>query len=1718
MANSNAAADSPSQTPSTEGVKILDLSKITQDTSNPCVLEMSDLENLGSLVAISRPEAGEKSEISLDPGTNYIFDFAEGDVSSLVESCGDLVMTFEDGGQLTLNNFLQSIESDVPSVLAFAAVGDAIEAAGESDLADAGDGEIVNIEDILDVEPSDDDLEEPQTQVRNENSEQAGDVIAQNDDAVLTVANIEPAAGDEASAAELASLEPDAGEVSASDLASIEPAAGDATGSSGNTGFGFGSNFASTGIIPLADVGPINPTALSFSLPSVDTDLLILDEDGNPIIFSPQTQLLDETDLGPITVSDTLNIDFGSDGPGAISSTGEFAFSGSLLDGGLTSGGQDVDVVATDNGYTATINNGADTVFEFVLNQETGEYIFTQFLPLDHADATDPNDVIQLSFGVQASDSDGDIAETVVTIGIADDAPEAIAPDENTINEADLQSGPIVINDSLDVDFGNDAPGELLPNGVVEVPSDLTSNGQTITVTQTADGYVGNLPNGQPAFVLVVDATNGDYTFTQIAPLDHASGNDTITLNFGVTATDFDGDSASSTITINVVDSAPEINDEPSVGAGVENIDESDIPLGTTVNGSVDVDFGADNPGSLTPNDTVQITGATGTPNAITSGGQPVTITQTPNGYVGNLPGGQTVFVLSIDPQNGDYVFVQNIAIDHNDPTNDNEEITLSFGITATDGDGDTDSGFIAINIADDAPEATDDVNSVDESGTVTGNILSNDDGGNDGQPVITEFNGQPIPAAGLVVTGTYGVLTIQPNGSYSYTANSDNPEGVDSFDYTITDADGDTADATLNITVSAIDDKPDVQVASEFVDETDLVDGNIVETGQVVVDYGTDGPGTITIDSFASSGSQLNNALTSGGQPVTVALDGTTFTGTTPDGSVIFTMDVQPNGEYTFTLIGTLDHADPNDPNDIINLEFTVNAADSDDDITPTTITVGVKDDVPTIGDSQGTVDETNFDNGNLTYSDTIDTSFGVEIGSVQPTDNTSATVNGQPITLTSNGQAVSINETADGYVGQTANGTTIFTLALNSQTGQYVYTQFGSLDHPDGNDANDIITLNFDFAVQSTDGDSATGTVSIEVADDGVSAVDDQNGAEEGQFITGSVIANDDVSQDAPNEISQVVFNGQTFAISANTPAVVNTDLGVLTLNIDGTYTFEATDLGDPDGTAEFTYTLIDSDGDSDTATLSIRVTPDGEPVAVTEEMTVDETGLTPGPMVINESIDVNFGLDGQGSIDPNGDITVSGSSAAGDKLTSGGQPVEITATTNGYVAMIAGTNTKVFELTIQDNGEYTFELLEHVDHADATDPNDLIKLEFGVTVSDSDGDEADGTITINLLDDAPVAYDDADSIAEGENSTSGNVITNDEQSEDAPTPVTEITFNGVDYPVVPGTATVVNGDHGVLRLNSDGTYTYTSNGTNATAVQDVFTYTLTDFDGDQETAELTISIADVDSKPEISVKPLSVDETDIDTAPAGSDTDSETAVGQFGFDGPGSYEVTGVNSFSFNTTQATGGTLTSNGVPVTVAIVNGQYVGTAGNETIFTFGIDAQSGEYTFTLLGSLDHADATDANDVLNLTFGVNAVDTDGDAATGLVQVSVYDDGPSINTKFRPIDESGLGNADSISYTHTLNFDYGEDGAGTIDPTGNFEAKFVEGGDTVDLTSTGRPIVVSATADGYVGIANGETVFTLSVEDNGEYTYTQFAPIDHPNESDPDDVIWLKFEVQ
>jgi hypothetical protein len=174
-------------------------------------------------------------------------------------------------------------------------------------------------------------------------------------------------------------------------------------------------------------------------------------------------------------------------------------------------------------------------------------------------------------------------------------------------------------------------------------------------------------------------------------------------------------------------------------------------------------------------------------------------------------------------------------------------------------------------------------------------------------------------------------------------------------------------------------------------------------------------------------------------------------------------------------------------------------------------------------------------------------------------------------------------------------------------------------------------------------------------------------------------------------------------------------------------------------------------------------------------------------------------------------------------------------------------------VFTLKVGTNGTYEFKLYDQLDHADKTNPDDVINLDFGFKATDTDGDSANGTITIHVKDDGPVAVDDAKTVLASQTSVGGNVLSNDDVGADEPgLGVTAIKFGGTTY-TVPTTGTIsVSGVYGTLVIASSGTYVYTPTTTGKGGL-DQFTYTLVDQDGDPDMAVLSFQVADRFTPPE-------------------------------------------------------------------------------------------------------------------------------------------------------------------------------------------------------------------------------------------------------------------------
>ena len=146
-------------------------------------------------------------------------------------------------------------------------------------------------------------------------------------------------------------------------------------------------------------------------------------------------------------------------------------------------------------------------------------------------------------------------------------------------------------------------------------------------------------------------------------------------------------------------------------------------------------------------------------------------------------------------------------------------------------------------------------------SGSVIGNILADEDSSfsYDELPSdttvtsITSSTGtQSIESGNTVVQGQYGTLTISPDGSYEYSVNEDfrGPYGSEeSFTYTITSPDGNTASAKLNIQLNILPVDKQIKIDESLVvdveptvilDTTDSEIKNAVGFGVLDLSFGS--------------------------------------------------------------------------------------------------------------------------------------------------------------------------------------------------------------------------------------------------------------------------------------------------------------------------------------------------------------------------------------------------------------------------------------------------------------------------------------------------------------------------------------------------------------------------------------------------------------------------------------------------------------------------------------------------------------------------------------------------------------------------------------------------------------------------------------------------------------------------------------------------------------
>lgn len=731
--------------------------------------------------------------------------------------------------------------------------------------------------------------------------------------------------------------------------------------------------------------------------------------------------------------------------------------------------------------------------------------------------------------------------------------------------------------------------------------------------------------------------------------------------------------------------------------------------------------------------------------------------------------------------------------------------------------------------------------------------VLANDDFGPDANGSLIgvaagEATDPPSGKVGEEVEGTYGKLTLNADGTYSYTLTQDIAQDKtveDIFTYAIEDGNGDIACTTLTIAIKGDTNKPSITLPEEGSDALkvyesalDASDTQQAGSNPDATTEATSGEITLTLNGKAA-------ALTIGNLNFDIDTNGDA---TVEDGSNaistdkgILTITGIKGGivSYAYTLTASQDQSESDvaDKFAISVIDATNNAAAEQ------TLSITIVDDVPvlTVNADTLTVYEAGLSNGSQT--DDVDVSAQGTMTLVSGADG----LQGFTISF-GDDQSATVLPAEDGALAMQYGN---ISFSYSDGTLTYIYALTNRAEHP--GQGKDEVTESFSVTATDNDGDTSDSqSVTVTVLDDVPVAqndniIIDEESAKNG-YTGESVLSNDTFGADEPAEQTVTSIENGTIG-TAFTGAY-----GIFVMNEDGSYTYTLTQdiaVGESK-TDTLTYTITDEDGDTSEAQLSITIEGvEDQPPVITlgDALMVYESGLDgnntqhAGTESDNNSEyasgSFNLELNGQA-----GNITIGTSSiyigADGNgQSDSGGNAI---TTDKGILTINEIKNSVV---------KYTYELTSSQDHSngDVTDS-------FTVSFTNSLGATAEEkTLIISIVDDDLTATADCDSF-EADTAKTGCEVT------DAAKGVLSNDIFGADVTaeevvgVCKGNSTdelssnvgsEIDGEYGKLTLSADGTYQYTltANLGSGMRVDDVFSYTIKDSDDDYSTTTLTITI---------------------------------------------------------------------------------------------------------------------------------------------------------------------------------------------------------------------------------------------------------------------------------
>ncbi|MEZ9527778.1 hypothetical protein AB4148_02345, partial [Vibrio sp. 10N.286.51.F4] len=1286
------------------------------------------------------------------------------------------------------------------------------------------------------------------------------------------------------------------------------------------------------------------------------------------------------------------------------------------------------------------------------------------------------------SIVVTSSDFDNDPVTSTITLTIADgDNPTIDAVPSVSLKEADLADGSLpsgsAVSQTEIISFthqSDDVEKFRLEPTEFNTDNSLKSDGLIIEIREEPTGsgnYIGfttDISNVETTvFTLDFSSTTlGEYTFTLLEAVDHTpiQGNNDLTFNLPVYAVDTDGDDSlmsplSVTITddVQVMVSGSLSIEEPAVAdlaAGSPTTSVFDVLTSPSADGASVTQFTYDGTAySLDPNDATE---------------QEFTFTE---GSLFITTQGEVRFEPNRDLDHSAGDIVKSIVVTSSD--GDDDILTSTVMLTITDGDVPTIDVIPPISLSEtNLADGSDPSNSA-VSDTKVIQFTHESDDVESFRIEPTEFN-----TLGTLTSNNLAVqLKEDPNSAGDYIGFVKDASDVETNVFTISFSDTNLGQYTFTLleALDHVDGLANNDLSFDLPVYAVDSDGDDSLVSQLNVTIGDDVQGmsngilNIEEPTVADLAAGVVTTTTIDVMPEQSA-DGATITEFTYDGGTPLRLDQADTGEQEFvfaegSLFITLEGEVRFEPNR--NLDHTVSedivksivvtSSDGDVDVETATVVLTITDgDIPTIESVPSvTLSETQLADGStpsgsaVSQTETIsftNQSDDVEKFRIEPTE---FNVGGA---LTSNNIAVELKEDpADsgiytGFIDDGGTDVPVFSLSFSGTTlGEYTFTLLEALDHADGLDNNE---LTFDlpvYAVDSDGDDSLMSPLSVTIGDDVQIMANGTLDITEPNLADGTVTTNTiDVmtAQSADGAvITQFTYDGgtaQTLDPTITGEQKFTFTEGDVFVTIEGNVRFEPNrDLDHESGDIVKSLVFTSSDGDVDVETATVTLTIiDGDipTIESVPSIALAEADLADGSSPIMGAVSQTETISFTNQSDDVEKFRLEPTEFNTDNsLKSDGLIIEIreepTGSGNyiGFTTDISNVETTVFTLDFSSStlGEYTFTLLEAIDHTPIQGNNDLT-FNLPVYAVDTDGDDSlMSPLSVTITDDVQVMASGDLTIEEptvadlaaGTPTTSVFDVLTSASADGAS--VTQFTYDGTAYSLDPNDATEqeFTFTEGSLFITTQGEVRFEPNRDLDHSVGDIVkSIVVTSSDGDDDvlTSTVTLTITDGDVPTINVIPPISLSETNLaDGSDPSNSAVSDTKVIQF------THESDDVESFRIEPAEFnTLGTLTSNNLAVQLKEdpnSAGDYIGFVKDASdvetnIFTVTFSGTNlGQYTFTLLEALDHEDGL-VNNSLSFDLPVYAVDSDGDdSVMSSLTVTIEDDVQGMSNGILNIEE-------------------------------------------------------------------------------------------------------------